>query len=78
MAHIDANDFGREVCSALVRDNRVLSGLTCLENSPMRFGLIGTILVILILALVLKNVALGGIGGLILLILIILLIMGRI
>ena len=43
----------------------------------MRYGLIGTVLIVLLLALVLKNIYIGGLGGLIVLILIILLLTGR-
>lgn len=43
----------------------------------MRYGLIGTILVVLLIAFLLKSVWVGGLGGLIVLILIILLVTGR-
>lgn len=43
----------------------------------MRLGLIGTVLVILLVAVLLKNVYVGGLGGLLILILIILLLTGR-
>ena len=44
----------------------------------MRFGLLGTVLVILLVAALLQNVAIGGIGGLILLIFVIMLLLGRV
>ena len=43
----------------------------------MRYGLVGTILIVLLVAFLLKNIYVGGLGGLILLILIILLLMGK-
>ena len=43
----------------------------------MRYGLIGTILVILLIAFLIQNVYVGGLGGLLLLILVILLVTGR-
>ena len=44
----------------------------------MRLGLIGTVLLILLVAALLQNVYVGGLGGLLLLILIVALIAGRI
>ena len=44
----------------------------------MRYGLLGTILVILLIAALLQNVYLGGIGGLVLVVLLVLLLMGKI
>lgn len=43
----------------------------------MRLGLVGTVLVLLVLAAVLQNVAIGSVGGLLLLILVLLLLTGR-
>ncbi len=43
----------------------------------MRFGLIGAILVVLLVALLLKNVYVGGLGGLLLIVLIVALLSGR-
>ena len=44
----------------------------------MRYGLLGTLLIILLIAFLMQNVYLGGLGGLILVIFIVLLLMGRI
>ena len=43
----------------------------------MGHGLIGTLLVVLLVAALLQNVYLGGIGGLILVVLLVLLLTGR-
>lgn len=43
----------------------------------MGYGLIGTLLVVLLIAALLQNVYLGGIGGLILIVLLVMLLMGR-
>lgn len=43
----------------------------------MGYGLIGTVLIVLLIAALLQNVFLGGIGGLALLVLLVLLLMGR-
>jgi hypothetical protein len=43
----------------------------------MGYGLIGTVLIVLLIAALLQNVYLGGIGGLALLVLLVLLLMGR-
>lgn len=43
----------------------------------MGYGLIGTVLVVLLIAALLQNVYLGGIGGLVLIVLLVLLLMGR-
>lgn len=44
----------------------------------MRYGLIGTILVVLLVAFLIKNLFVGGLGGLLLIVLIVLLVSGRI
>lgn len=44
----------------------------------MAYGLLGTVVLILIVAALLGNVAIGGVGGLVLLILLVLLLAGRI
>lgn len=43
----------------------------------MRYGLLGTIVIVLIVAALLQNVYIGGLGGLVLLVLVVLLLMGR-
>ncbi len=43
----------------------------------MRFGIIGLVLVVMIVAALLQNVFIGGIGGLILIVLVVLLLAGR-
>lgn len=43
----------------------------------MGYGLIGTVLVVLLIAALLQNVYLGGVGGLVLVVLLVLLLMGR-
>lgn len=43
----------------------------------MRYGLLGTILIVLLIAFIIKNVFVGGLGGLLLVILIVLLLTGR-
>ena len=43
----------------------------------MRYGLLGVILLVLIVAFILKNVYIGGLGGLIVLILLVFLLTGR-
>lgn len=43
----------------------------------MRYGLIGTLLLVLLVAALLQNVFLGSVGGIILLVLLVLLLTGR-
>ena len=43
----------------------------------MGYGLIGTVLVVLLIAALLQNVYLGGVCGLVLVVLLVLLLMGR-
>lgn len=43
----------------------------------MRFGIIGLILLVLLVAALLQNVYIGGLGGLLLIVLVVLLITGR-
>lgn len=43
----------------------------------MRYGLLGTIVIILIVAALLQNIYIGGLGGLVLLILLVLFLTGR-
>ncbi len=44
----------------------------------MRMGLIGIVLVVLLVAALMQNVALGGIGGLLLVVLLVALLVGRV
>jgi hypothetical protein len=48
------------------------------EEEEMRYGLIGTILIVLLIAFIIKNLFVGGLGGLLLIVLIVLLVSGRI
>ncbi len=43
----------------------------------MRFGLIGTVLLVLLIAVLLQNVYVGGLGGLLLIVLVVALLAGR-
>ncbi len=43
----------------------------------MKFGLIGTVLLVLIIAALLQNVYVGGLGGILVLVLIVALLTGR-
>lgn len=43
----------------------------------MRYGLLGTLLVVLLVAILLQNVYVGGLGGLLVIVLVILLLTGR-
>ncbi len=43
----------------------------------MRFGLIGTVLLVLLIAVLLQNVYVGGLGGLLLVVLVVALLAGR-